>query len=212
MAFDLIKIFIIASKQTEKMRLLINAILILLVAGLVLVLVGSIQEPINFKNEKQKRERAVIDKLMTIRNAQELYRSIKEEFAPDFETLKKVLETENFAIIKVIGDPDDPTFTGEITYDTSYAPAIDSVRALGINLDSLHYVPYGNGASFEMKADTITYQSTLVPVLEVGAKRKVFMGKYASSKYAKYDQNYDPEKPVKFGNMTAPNLSGNWER
>lgn len=194
------------------MRLLINALLIVLVVGLVLVLIGSIQEPINFKAEKQKRERAVIDKLMTIRTTQELYRSITEEFAPNFDELKKVLETERFAIVKVIGDPDDPNFTGKITYDTTFSPAIDSIRALGINLDSLRYVPYGNGATFDIQADTITYQSTLVPVVEVGARRKVFMGKFGSKRFAKYDQNYDPEKPIKFGNMNAPNLSGNWER
>lgn len=194
------------------MRLLINALLIVLVVGLVLVLIGSIQEPINFKAEKQKRERAVIDKLITIRTTQELYRSITEEFAPNFDELKKVLETGKFAIVKVIGDPDDPNFTGKITYDTSYSLAIDSIHSLGINLDSLKYVPYGNGAAFDIQADTITYQSTLVPVVEVGARRKVFMGNFGSKRFAKYDQNYDPEKPIKFGNMNAPNLSGNWER
>ncbi|PHN01774.1 hypothetical protein [Flavilitoribacter nigricans] len=148
---------------------------------------------------------------MEIRTAQDLFRNITEGFAPNFDSLKYVLENDNFAIVSVIGDPDDPDFTGEIVYDTTYSPAIDSIRALGINLDSLPLVPYGNGATFDIAADTITYQKTIVPVVEVGVKRKVFMGNYADKRFARYDQKYDPEKPLKFGSMNSPQLSGNWE-
>lgn len=194
------------------MRLLINLILAALVIGLVWVLIQSIREPIAFKAEKQKRERAVVDKLMNIRTAQEAFRDIKGGFAPNFDTLSYILKNDSFAIIKVVGDPDDPNFTGEIEYDTSYTPAIDSILALGINLDSLRYVPYGGGSTFEIAADTLTYQSTLVSVCEVGVRRKAFMGPYASARFARYDQKYDPNSIIKFGNMSAPNLSGNWER
>ena len=114
-------------------------------------------------------------------------------------------------IIKVIGDPDDPNFTGEITYDTSYASAYDSIQAMNINLDSIRFVPFGEGATFEIQADTITYQSTMVEVVEVGTRRKTFMGRYADPRYAKYDNTYDPNSFIKFGNMNAPNLAGNWE-
>ena len=194
------------------MRLLINLILAAIVVGLVWVLIQSIREPIAFQAEKQKRERAVIDKLMQIRTAQEAFRDIKGGFAPDFDTLAYVLKNEDFAIIKVIGDPDDPNFTGEIEYDTSYSPAIDSIIGMGIVVDSLKYVPYGRGATFMIDADTLTYQSTLVSVVEVGVRREDFMGAYADERFARYDQKYDPKKIIKFGNMNAPNLSGNWER
>jgi hypothetical protein len=115
-------------------------------------------------------------------------------------------------IIKVIGDPDDPNFTGEITYDTSYSSAFDSIQAMNINLDSLRYVPYSSGTEFDIQADTITYQSTTVEVVEVGVRRKYFMGRYADPRFAKYDNGYDPNSYIKFGNMNAPNLAGNWEK
>ena len=194
------------------MRLLINLILAAIVVGLVWVLIMSIREPIAFQAEKQKRERAVVDKLMQVRTAQEAFRDIKGGFAPDFDTLAYVLKNDSFAIIKVVGDPDDPNFTGEIEYDTSYSPAIDSILALGISLDSLKYVPYSAGATFDIAADTITYQSTLVSVVEVGVRREAFMGAFADPRFARYDQKYDPKSIIKFGNMNAPNLSGNWER
>ncbi|MCI5082682.1 MAG: hypothetical protein MRY78_13370 [Saprospiraceae bacterium] len=194
------------------MRLVINLILALAAAGLVYVLISTIQEPIAFKAVKEKREQAVVDKLMTIRTAQEAFRSIKGGFAPSFDSLSKVLSSDSFAIVKIIGDPDDPNFTGEITYDTAYSPALDSMRALGINLDSLRYVPYTKGGTFDIQADTITYQSTTVPVVEVGVRRKAFMGKYGDKRFARYDAKYNPNSPIKFGDMNTPNLAGNWER
>ena len=132
------------------MRLLINLILAAVVIGLVWTLISSIQEPIAFKAEKEKRERAVVDRLMDVRTAQDLFRSIKGGFSPDFDSLKQVLTNDSFAVVKVIGDPDDPTFTGEIVYDTILSPAIDSIMSLGINLDSLPIVPYGGGARFDL--------------------------------------------------------------
>ena len=194
------------------MRIVINLVLAAIVLGLVWVLISSIREPIAFKAEKEKRERAVVDKLIKIRMAQEAFRNIKGGFAPSFDSMSTVLKNDSFAIISVIGDPDDPNFTGEILYDTTYVPALDSIVNLGINLDSLHYVPYGEGSLFDIQADTITYQSTNVPVVEVGVRRSAFMGPFKDPRFARYDSGYDPTSVLKFGNMNAPNLSGNWER
>jgi hypothetical protein len=187
--------------------------MIALIGGLAYLLVNSIQEPIKFKAEKDRRQNAVVDKLIIIRQVQEFYRDIKEgEFAPSFEALVDVLTNGRFRNIRVVGDPDDPNFTGEITYDTSYVAAIDTIRALGINLDSLKYVPFGEGATFEITADTLTYQSTLVNVVQVSTPIKAFMGVFADPRYGKYDNSYKPNNLIKFGDMSKPNLSGNWER
>ncbi len=193
------------------MRIVINLILAAVVLGLIWVLIGSIREPIAFKAERQRRDNAVIDRLMMIRKAQEAFRDIKGGFAPSFDSLKKVLRNDSFMIIEVIGDPDDPNFTGEIEYDTNYFPAYDSILALGIRLDSMEYVPYGQGVVFDIAADTIDYQSTNVPVVEVGTRRKTYMGRFANPRFSRYDQSYDPESVIKFGDMNKPNLSGNWE-
>ena len=78
-------------------------------------------------------------------------------------------------------------------------------------LDSLGIVPFSGGKTFQIAADTITYQQTLVNVLEVKTLKADFMGPFASKKYARYDANYDPNSYLKFGDMNAPNLTGNWE-
>ena len=37
------------------------------------------------------------------------------------------------------------------------------------------------------------------------------MGPFGDAKYKKYDKYFDPEKMLKFGDLTTPNLNGNWE-
>lgn len=192
------------------MKMIINLILLLLILFLSYMLYANIKEPINFNNEKLEREDAVIAKLKEIRNCQDIYRDIVGGYASDFDTLKQVLTTGQIKFVNVEGDPDsDEGFVETITY----TPAIDSINAMKINLDSLSYVPFSaNGAQFSIDADTLTYQQTLVNVLEVGTRYESFMGSYAHPKYSKYDNSYDPKKMVKFGNMNAPNTTGNWER
>ena len=196
------------------MRLVINAILLLAAAILAFMLYKSISEPIAFDSELKKREGIVVDKLKTIRTAQDMYRGITGVFAPNFDTLSHVLTNDKFTRIAVIGDPDDVNFTGEITYDTTYIAAIDSVNSLGLNLEQLRYVPKFEDtklAEFRISADTIDYQSTLVAVVEVGTLYNTFMGLFADPYYKKYDQTYSPTKLLKFGDLNRPNISGNWE-
>jgi hypothetical protein len=195
------------------MKVAISLVLVAAIAFLTYLLVINIKDPIRFMAEKDRREQAVIAKLKQVRTAQEFYRDITGSFANNFDTLKQVLNTGKFMIISVLGDPDDPNFDrNNLQYDTTYFAAIDSVRSLGINLDSLRFVPFGDGATFDIAADTITYQSTTVNVVEVGVPRKLFMGEYADPLYSKYDNRYDPNSRLKFGDLSTPNTSGNWEK
>jgi hypothetical protein len=196
------------------MRLVLNIVLLLIAAALAYMLYTSIKEPIAFDSEKNRRKDIVVEKLETIRTAQEMYRDITGVFAPNFDTLVDVLSNGRFTRIAVIGDPDDPNFTGEITYDTSYTNAIDSVRSLGMNLEKLRYVPQFKDTElteFQIAADTIEYQSTTVAVVEVGTKWNTFMGDYSDARFSKYDQKFSPNNTIKFGDLNKPNLSGNWE-
>lgn len=201
------------------MRLIINLVLVALVALLIYVLYSSINEPIAFQAEKARREGAVIDRLTDIRKAQELYREVHGEYAKDFDSLVSTLNNGKIPVVKVIGDPDDPTNTDAIRYDTTFVPAMNyfkdyetTMAKRTIHLDSLRYVPFTKGQQFLVQADTLTYQSTLVNVVEVGIPRTQFMGPYADERFKRYDASYDPNKTIKFGTMFAPNLAGNWER
>ncbi len=193
------------------MKVIANIVLILLIALLGYMLFNSIKEPIAFQEGKTLRADVVSSKLSDIRRSQEIYKSITGSYAGNFELLVSTLKRDSIPFEKILNDPEDPSNPDKFIRETSYLPAIDSILAMGINLDSLQYVPFTLGEKFDIQADTIEYQSTQVNVVQVGTKWKVFMGPFADRRFAKYDKTYDPEKLFKFGDMGSPSLSGNWE-
>lgn len=194
------------------MKLAINLIVLALAAFAGYVLYLSIQEPIAFKTNLNQRTNAVVDQLITIREANKLYWDVAQEYPKTWEQLKDSLLNGKIRVEKIIGDPDDPNFSGEIIREMIEIPVRDTALSLFGNLDSLKYVPFGNGAIFDIKADTLEYKQTMVNVVEVGTPYATFMGKYADNKYSKYDDSYDPNKRLKFGDMTKPSLAGSWDR
>ncbi len=193
------------------MKLLINILLAALVIFLGYLLYANIQEPIIFRDVKNARKDVVVTKLDQIRQSQEIYRNIVGNFANDFDTLKTVLRNDSIEFVKISADPEFPDDPEKFIKEFSYSPAIDSINVLGINLDSLEYVPFSNGTKFNIQADTLTYQKTLVSVVEVGTRWRDFMGEYASPKFSKYDKSYEPAAMLKFGDMNKPSLGGNWK-
>jgi type II secretory pathway pseudopilin PulG len=199
-------------------RTILNTVLTLIFLGLVYVLAQMISEPIQFQNQKDKRERAVATQLKKIRTAQRAYRSITGKYAADFDTLSDVLTNAQFKIETVIGDIDAGE---EVTRTETFVNAIDSMTTLGINTsaDSLSYVPYGStGAKFEMKSAEIEYQSTTVQVVQVKIPWKDFMGDYANPRYSVYDPTYNTTNAseknyyLKFGDLNKPTLNANWRK
>lgn len=193
------------------MKTIFSLVLLVLIAILSYALILGIKEPIEFQKVKKERKDVVVAQLEMIRKAQEVYRDITGKFANDFDSLKYTLTYDSMSIEKIIGDPDDPSGEG-FTRTIIKKAAKDTIAKLNIVLEDLEKIPYSDGKSFNINADTLTYQSTLVNVCEVGTRWKDFMGTYAAMKYTKYDNSYDPNSPLKFGNMNAPNLSGNWDR
>lgn len=192
------------------MKAIINSALVLLIAFLAYMLYNSIKEPIAFEAVKKYRSSVVIDKLVDIRKSQELYREIKGSFAGSFDSLSYVLKNDSIPFVNLTEDPEDPENVDKFIRTVTYTSAFDSIKALKINLDSLRYVPFSDGKEFSISADTLTFQSTLTNVVEVSTRWKDFMGIYASEKYGKYDNRYNPSSPLKFGDMNKPSLSGNW--
>lgn len=194
------------------MKYLINAIIVGAVIFLGYLLYNGINEPIKFRSELEKRKVVVTDKLVNIRSAQEMYRQIKGEFAPSFEELAAVLKTDSIPFRQLMADPEDPENPDKFIVNIIKYSALDSLRGMNINLDDLSYVPYTNKSKrFDIQADTMTYQSTLVPVVEVMTRWGEFMGDYSDPKFSMYEKGYDPKSKLGFGSMSSPNLEGNWK-
>ncbi len=211
--FHLIISEFIETNKKYFMRRIVNVMLVLIAVILGYWLYKSIQDPIEFQAEKEKRKDAVISVLKKIQTAQDMYRTIRGSYAGSFDTLSKVLMSSQITLEKLEADPSDPTNQDKFIRTIIKKPAKDSLfNILGgvVNLDSLRYIPYGEGKTFSIEADTIIQQSQKVYVVEVGTKYKDFMGEFASPRYKKYDAMYDPEKSLKFGDLNSANTSGNW--
>lgn len=193
------------------MKILINALLFALIGLLGYMLFHSINEPIKFESFKEKRKKVVVSKLKEIREVQEIYKEIRGMYASNFDTLIYVIQNDSIPHEIIEGDPDDPDNMDKVTRTMVYYSAIDSINGMGIDIASIRHVPFTEQKDFLIKADTIEYQSTKVPVLEVGTSWGDFMGEYADIKFSKYDQQYDPNNLLKFGDMNKPVNSGNWE-
>ncbi len=193
------------------MKYIINLLILALIVFLAFMLYNSIKEPIAFGKELNKRQSTVVNKLQQIRSVQEIHREIKGEFAKSFEELVQVMKTDSIPSVSLEADPEDPTNPDKFIKVVTYSPAIDKIKELEINLDNLAFVPFtDNKVKFEMQADTVTYQSTIVPVMETMTRFKEFMGPFADPHYRKYEKSYDPDARIGFGSMSTPNLEGNW--
>jgi hypothetical protein len=159
-----------------------------------------------------KRKNVVVEKLEKIRTAQEMHREIKGVYAKSFDALSNVLKSDSIPFVVLLADPADPTNPDKFLTEYVYANALDSLTALGIDLENLKFVPYTNkSVEFSMAADTVTYQSTKVPVVECMTRWSDFMGEYADPKYKKYAKHYNPTSKIGFGSLNSPNLEGNWK-
>ena len=175
------------------MRIAIRIILGIAVLVLAYFLYRTIAEPIQFENQKKERYAHVKHRLIKIREAQMAYKSVKHHFAEDFDELIGTIKSDDFMIVKTIGNPDDTTVV--VKRDTFYVSMLDSMYHGDVPaLDSLRWVPFEEPAEFEMQAGDIR---------KGAVKIYVFM--------ARDSKPFDPEEPYQVGSMADANFAGNWE-
>lgn len=212
------------------MRTVIQIILALAILVLAYFVYESIQTPIRFNKLKNVRERAVITRLIDIREAQKAYKDVKLKYADNFDSLIYFLKTDSFTIIKAIGTiPEDlidelgslrkarevALERGLIRRETTKIPVVDSLFGQKFPVDSLRYVPYTDGLEFKIEAGEFTTPSNLVvKVVEVSVLFEDLLNGLDPQLVVNY--TYEREKIVKFpglklGSLTEGTLTGNWE-
>ena len=180
------------------MKKLVNIVLVLCVAGLAYICVGSIMGSINFGKEREKREKEIIARLIDIRTAQIAFKDQnKGQYTDNFDELIEFIKTAQIPFVMKVGDLTDKQLENGMTdkkaaklindarkakpsvaqrkwkeaeraglvrlnkkgeveefyysRDTLWVAAVDTLFAKGFNADSLRYVPFGNGAEFELR-------------------------------------------------------------
>ncbi len=194
------------------MKYLINLLILGAVGLLAYLLYYGINEPIKFKDELDARKNVVTTKLEQIRKCQEIYRDIKGEYASTFDSLAIVLNVDSIPTRQLVADPSDPDNPDKFITNIILSSAKDSIDAMGIVLSDLAYVPFTDKSkTFDMVADTTTYQQTLVPVVEVMTKWGDFMGEFSDPRFSMFQKDYNPAARIGFGSLNSPNLEGNWK-
>ena len=93
--------------MNKTVKILIEVLLGLLIAGLTWAFIASIQKPVKFNEEVKAREKVGIQRLKDIRTLQEAFKSVNGRFSPTVDSLKLFYEQGQMDIVMQIGSHDD---------------------------------------------------------------------------------------------------------
>ena len=136
------------------MKTVFNIVLGVCAIALVYICYASIMGPINFEKAKKHRDKAVVARLIDIRKAQAEYRNIYKQYTEKkaMVLINKAKKTNNWKEVEAAG------LMG-FKRDTIWVAVTDTIYDKSFNADSLRYVPFGNGAQFEMYTKNDTTKS-----------------------------------------------------
>jgi hypothetical protein len=228
------------------MKKVLNLLLLVTIAGLAYICYRSIMGPIEFGDERELREKAIIARLIDIRTAQVEYRNIlKIGYADNLDSLIEFVKTSQMPVILKEGELDDKQLERGLTEkkameiinkakktnnwkevekeglmgfrrDTSWIALLDTIFPKGYEIDSLAYVPFGNGARFEVETSVDTTKAggpqylfearTPYEVYLTGVNDQELKNLIADMK------KMDRYCGLKVGDVNMPNNNaGNWE-
>lgn len=228
------------------MKTVINIVLAACVAGLIYVCYGSIMGPIHFEKVRKSREREIITRLIDIRKAQLEYRGLHGGvYTASFDTLIDFVKNGKLPFVMKEGALSDAQLEAGMTEkkamaiinkakktgnfkevekenlqnfkrDTMWVAVLDTIYGKGFNADSMRFVPFGNGAQFELETRDDT--------TKIGAPLRLFQ---AQTPYTVYLSELNKQEllnvidiqsklgkycGLRVGDIENPNNNaGNWE-
>ena len=208
------------------MKVTLKILLSVAVVLLAYMCYRSIMGPIEFKDERDRRENLIKARLIDIRKAQIEYKNIHKVHAANFDELSKFLKDEKLPFLIKEGVLTDEQLEkgmtekeavkkGLIRRDTVWVTAVDTLFGKGYNVDDLRNVP-GANVQFTMDTATLTSGSGYtVKVFQCGVlyddylgdlnKQEVYNLKDKASKMGKY-------AGLRVGSVEEiNNNAGNWE-
>lgn len=208
------------------MKVTLKILLAVAVVLLAYMCYRSIIGPIEFKDERDRRENLIKARLIDIRKAQIEYKNIHKVHAANFDELSKFLKDEKLPFLIKEGVLTDEQLEkgmtekeavkkGLIRRDTVWVTAVDTLFGKGYNVDDLRNVP-GANVQFTMDTATLTSGSGYtVKVFQCGVlyddylgdlnKQEVYNLKDKASKMGKY-------AGLRVGSVEEiNNNAGNWE-
>jgi hypothetical protein len=212
------------------MKTIIQVILVIGILALGFLVWKSVQDPIDFNKEKEKRFNSVIQNLKDIRTAQLAYKRVHGEFTSSFDTLINFVKTDSMPIVKSIGHiPDSLVYVhglkkaekialedGTIIRDTMKVSTLDSLFSHDYPIEKLRYVPYTNKEEFILGATEIeTGSKVKVKVFEAKVPYHVILNGLDEQQIINLMEEaeaLEKYRGLKVGSLKeATNHAGNWE-
>jgi hypothetical protein len=209
------------------MKAVINILLTVVIVILVYLLYESIMDPIRFNNEKDRREEAIKERLVNIRDAQVLFRQKYGRYTGSFDTLINFIKFDSIPVVFREGQITDEMVSKGMTEreairqklivrDTSFIEITDSVFSINYPIDSIRFVPFTDGAQFELEAAAVeTGSRVVVQVFEASVLNNVFLqglDKQLIINYNELRREITGFPGMRVGNVKEPNNNaGNWE-
>ncbi|MCF8335519.1 MAG: hypothetical protein K9H65_02845 [Bacteroidales bacterium] len=208
------------------MKTVLQIILAIVIIGLGYGLYKSIQTPIEFRQVKQQRYDATIQKLKNIRTAQLAYKDEYGTFTGSFDTLIDFVNNDSLRVVKAIGRIPDKMLEqgmteqealrkGIIERDTIRISVKDSLFGPDFNANLLWKVPYTND-TFQLGAKTVESGNVNVDVFEAKVHNDVLLHDQNEQLVINLNERMSKKQNkfpgVKVGDLEEPNNNaGNWE-
>jgi phosphoribosyl-AMP cyclohydrolase len=208
------------------MKVALNILLIAAVLLLVYMCYRSIQTPLEFTAEKDKREKAIIARLVDIRKAQIEYKNVNKVHAGTFDDLIKFLDEKELPFLIKEGVLTDEQLEkgmtereavkkGLIKRDTFWMLAKDTLFGKGYAAGEIRYVP-GTQVQFNMDTATLISGSGYsINVFEASVKFDDYLSDLNMQELINLDDKANKQNKfpgLRVGSLTEiNNNAGNWE-
>ncbi len=186
----------------------------------------SIQTPIRFNKEKDKRYAATIQQLKDIRTAQVAYKAEYGKFTASFDTLIDFIKYDSMKLVRAEGSISDELLAqgwteaiavqeGLIIRDTIRIAIKDTLFPVDFNADELRKVPFTENDLFEMATANLSVSKLNVNVFEAKVLNNILlhgMDRQLVINLNDRMKNQNNFPGVKVGDIVEPNNNaGNWE-
>ncbi len=186
----------------------------------------SIQTPIRFNKEKDKRYAATIQQLKDIRTAQTAYKDEYGKFTASFDTLIDFIKNDSMKLVRAEGSISDELLAqgwteaiavqeGLIIRDTIRIAIKDTLFPENFNADKLCKVPFTENDLFEMATANLTVSKLNVNVFEAKVLNNILLHSMDRQLVINLNErmkNQNNFPGVKVGDIVEPNNNaGNWE-
>jgi lipopolysaccharide export LptBFGC system permease protein LptF len=210
------------------MKLVLRTLLVVAIVALIYMCVQSILVPLDFEKQNKIREKAIVERLINIRDAQIGYKNANGIYAANFEDLQKFLNEVKIPFLIKEGELTDEQLKegmteqeavkkGIIKRDTNWVLAKDTLLGRNYDVASIGKVPGFEDHTFRL--DTATLSSTsgyTVPVFECGVLFDVYLGdldKQLLFNLKDKDAKLNRYLGRRVGSITEiNNNAGNWEQ